>query len=83
MNGMELRDRDGSKSTEKNEPEGWAGKNLARSQSWIVELLDWYPLGYQPRPRYRISDIRTLDIPAPGFGGAIVSVTARCLFDRS
>ena len=60
--------------------EGWVGQALSRSGVWISELRGWHELGHKPIPRYEMVFIRTVDVPAPGFGGAIADIMIGSIF---
>ena len=62
------------------ESEGWVGEALSKSRIWISELRGWHELRHQPAPQYEMVSIRTVDIPAPGFGGAIVDIMIGSVF---
>lgn len=62
------------------ESEGWVGQALSRSRAWISELRGWHELDYRPRPRYEMVSIRAVEVPAPGFGGAIADIMIASVF---
>src|SRR6266480_1620104 len=75
---FEDRSRDSQGSVES---KGWVGEALSHSRVWISELRGWHPLGHNPPPRYQMVSIRTVDVPAPGFGGAIADIMIGSIFD--
>ncbi len=62
-------------------PEHWTFKSLGDSGLWLTDLRGGW---HEPfvRPEYQMGLVRAVEVPAPGFGGALISAEARSVFRK-